>query len=119
MARIDIKDQETLVLLVKECITHDDMSMFYTSKEWRRLRRKVLKQYKGECQPCKARGYYRKANTVHHHMEVRDYPELALSEHYTDSNGEHQPNLIPVCPECHRVIHGDTAPEEPITKERW
>lgn len=117
--RQDIIDTEILVTIIEDGKQQDDLSLFYTSKEWRRLRRKVMQTFKYECQPCKERGTYVKAEILHHHREVRDYPALALSEYYKDGKGEQQRNLIPVCDDCHKAIHNKSVYTEPLTLERW
>jgi len=94
---------------------------FYRSSAWERLRAEVLAEYKYECQHCKARGYYTKANTVHHVRHVKRYPELALSKTYTDGQGYEQQNLVPLCHACHEQAHDHRQKEKPkpLTKERW
>ena len=94
---------------------------FYKTPAWRKLRAEILKQDKYECQLCKKRGYYRRANTVHHIKPIEKYPELALSKYYIDENGKKQRNLISVCRECHEREHEYRQNEkpEPLTPERW
>lgn len=108
---------------IRECIKHNDMSSFYTSKEWRRLRQEVLRADKGECQVCKARGCYTKANHVHHINYVRKHPEIALSKYYINDDGNTKRNLISVCRNCHETVcHPERLRwnvKEPLTIERW
>lgn len=93
---------------------------FYVSWDWKKLRRKILAIDKHECQHCKARGRYKRADTVHHVKEKDKYPELALSEFYIDDNGKEQRNLISLCRECHEKVHGYRHEvKEPLTPERW
>lgn len=100
-----------------------DISQFYESKYWRRLRKEVLKADKNECQVCKSKGFYAKANTVHHVNYVRLHPELALEKFYKSDDGEVKRNLISVCHLCHEVYcHPERmrkVKEEPLTVERW
>lgn len=44
---------------------------FYNSRSWRRLRLKILKRDKDECQRCKAVGKYSRAIIVHHLQELK------------------------------------------------
>lgn len=94
---------------------------FYQSKEWRRLRKEVLRADKHECQRCKSLGYYTKANTVHHINYVELHPELKLERYYKDADGNTKRNLISLCHDCHEIIHGYRAKEKPapLTEERW
>lgn len=81
-----------------------DVHPFYVTGEWRRLSAEVLRQDKGECQLCKARGRYRRADLVHHVNHVRRRPELALDMWYADQDGAKRKNLVSVCRECHETI---------------
>jgi len=93
---------------------------FYLSKEWQRLRREVLSSDKYECQYCKAKGFYRMANTVHHVNHLDKHPELALSTHYVDDDGKAQRQLVSTCHDCHEREHGyRVKPKHPLTVERW
>ena len=94
---------------------------FYVSPEWRRLRKQVLASDRGECLDCRRRGYYNKANTVHHVMHLDKHPELALSVEYVDSDGQTQRNLVSLCHECHEARHGYRRKDggHPLTKEWW
>lgn len=68
-----------------------------------------------ECQKCKRRGRYHKAETVHHKKHLKDYPELAI----VDSN------LVSLCFNCHNEEHPEklmsreTRKRKCITIERW
>jgi 5-methylcytosine-specific restriction endonuclease McrA len=105
-------------------ITHlieiDRLDLFYNSPQWRHLRKEVLAEHKSECQDCKAKGYYTKADTVHHQQYVRKHPRYALSKIYIFQGKEHI-NLIPLCHDCHEIRHGYRQKEkkEPLTEERW
>ncbi len=116
-------------LTLEECgkwisglIAENRLEEFYVSKQWRRLRKDVLKDYKDECQECKKRGFYSKANHVHHVQYVRRHPMLALSRTYM-FQGKEYINLIPVCKECHETVcHPERLrhnKKEPLTEERW
>jgi len=100
-----------------------NISGFYESKYWRRLRKEVLTVDKYECQVCKEKGFYSKANTVHHVNYVRLHPELALEKFYKNDDGVVKRNLISVCHLCHEVYcHPERLQKEkvePLTVERW
>ena len=102
-------------------IASGNVHKFYTSPPWEHLRIEILRDDKYECQHCKARGYYAKANTVHHVMHLRDYPELALSRYYKDNQGKEQRQLVSLCFECHEKEHEIERGKatEPLTPERW
>lgn len=105
---------------ISKLIEEDKLDVFYSSKEWRRLRKEILIAHKGECQRCKEKGFYTKANTVHHVQYVRRHPRYALSRIYTFQGKEYK-NLIPLCHDCHEEVHGYRQKEkkEPLTTERW
>lgn len=97
-----------------------DLHGFYTSAAWLNLRASVLQADKNECQRCKARGVYQRANTVHHVNYVRRHPELALSAWYTDGEGNSKRNLISLCHDCHERIHDRRQKRKKfLTEEKW
>ena len=102
-------------------VGRDWTTKLYESKEWRRLRKLVLAEDKSECQVCKAKGKYTKANTVHHVNYLKLHPELALEKYYKDDDGVTKRNLISLCHNCHEHIHEWIVKEkeEPLTIERW
>ena len=106
-------------------LSNDEAQVFYGDKYWRRLRNEVIKDDKYECQIHKARGQYRKANTVHHVKHLKEYPELAMERFYVDDKGVKQRQLLSVCKHCHETVcHPEwmlsmKEREEPLTKERW
>lgn len=111
---------EEIVGLVAEGGEH----AFYCSTAWRRKRRQILRRDKYECQLCRARGRYRKAELVHHVNHLKDRPDLALSDTYTDGDGTEQRQLISVCRECHETVcHPERMRknfrEKFTTEERW
>ena len=107
---------------ISRLIEEDKLEEFYNSPAWRKLRKEVLKEYKHECQECKARGYYTRANHVHHVQYVNKHPRLALSKTYI-FQGKEYINLIPVCKNCHETIcHPERLrhnKKKPVTEERW
>ncbi len=120
MKYININNQEEIRAWVMELIINNKLHDFYNSGYWNKVKTEVLKDYKYECQDCKARGYYTKTNTVHHEQFVRKHPSLALSKKYIYNGKEYQ-NLIPLCNTCHEIRHPDRRKkkEKPLTIERW
>lgn len=92
---------------------------FYVSKQWRKLRVKILQRDHYECQHCKANGVRKivKATHVHHIKELKDRPDLALEPD----------NLISLCHMCHEQAHdklsraNEMRRKEPkfMNEERW
>lgn len=78
-----------------KCIKSDNLMKFYKSRTWMTLRLHALRRDKNECQICKSKGKYRKADCVHHMKEVKEYPELALT----------LDNLQCLCNACHNEVH--------------
>lgn len=105
-------------------IASGDVHPFYCSSQWVRLSHKVLDMDKHECQLCKERGRYRRAELVHHVNHVRRAPKMALDIWYTDVDGNQQRNLISVCKDCHETVcHPERLRKcsggAPLTRERW
>lgn len=117
---LDARNQHEVGLWVQGLIDANRIHDFYVSSLWINLRLDVLQEYKGECQHCKDRGYYTKANTVHHVQYVRKHPSLALSKVYV-FGGKEIRNLVPLCHACHEIVHGYRKKkiEKPLTEERW
>lgn len=105
---------------IQKLIDDDNLHKFYTSSQWLKLRAEVLGEYKYECQDCKAKGFYTKANHVHHVQYVIKHPRYALSKTYVFQGKEYK-NLIPLCHDCHEIRHGYRLKDkkEPLTEERW
>jgi len=120
LIKLNLKNLEEVGRWVRSLIDSNNLHMFYTCSEWLHLRDEVLEEYKHECQHCKARGYYKKANTVHHVQYVRKHPELALSKTYI-YNGKEYKQLIPLCHDCHERAHAYRVKnkKKPLTEERW
>lgn len=101
-------------------IKSGDTQTFYMSSIWRKKRLDILARDNFECQMCKKEGRVTTVGTnketgegltVHHIKELKDYPELGL----TDSN------LITLCHKCHNKIHDRFEGKEPKINipERW
>lgn len=80
---------------IKRLIEEDNLIKFYKSKAWRQLRLEALERDNYECQSCKRKGKYSRAQNVHHLKEVKEFPELALVLE----------NLECVCVPCHNHEH--------------
>ncbi len=97
-----------------KAIKQGNTRKFYKSKEWRHKRQVILQRDNKECQKCKRRGGYSKAETVHHIKHLKNHPELAL----TDSN------LESLCNKCHNEEHPEklqttTTKKKIVIEERW
>ncbi|MGI6042125.1 MAG: HNH endonuclease [Candidatus Alectryocaccobium sp.] len=92
---------------IKKMIRQNDLHRFYVSAEWRTLATAARVQQHNECQRCKARGYYKACEIVHHKRYVKKFPQLALDPD----------NLECLCKECHEEEHHKN--EKPLTQERW
>ena len=105
-------------------IASGNVHKFYVSPEWRAKSAEVLKIDRHECQLCKRKGRYRRADLVHHVNHVKRRPDLAL-DIYFGEDGQRKRNLISVCKECHETeCHPERLrkpPEKPkySNQERW
>ncbi len=100
---------------------------FYKSAAWRRLRMQVLEEFRfesyDELRASPAR--YVRATCVHHDRYVDRWPGWALSEFWTDAEGNVRRNLFPLSHDAHDARHGrcgfasrsETA--DTLTDERW
>ena len=109
-----------VVLLVEGGREHD----FYCSARWHRKRDEILRRDRYECQICKSRGKYKRAELVHHVQHLKDRPDLALADTYPGEDGQEHRQLISVCKDCHEnVCHPDRMrkqrKEKFVTEERW
>ena len=87
-------------------------NQFYHTGQWLRKRDYILTRDHNQCQCCRKRGKYSRANHVHHLKHLRQYPELALTDD----------NLISVCGWCHEnVYHPEKHKKKnkDVTVERW
>jgi HNH endonuclease. len=119
---LNIRNQDEVGRWVQQLIDENNLHAFYTSSYWLNLREEVLREHNYECQICKQKGFYKKANHVHHVQYLRNHPKLALSKTYIFQGKEYK-NLIPVCKECHETVcHPERLPKKkkkPLTEERW
>jgi 5-methylcytosine-specific restriction protein A len=86
---------------------------FYHSASWLNKRAEILERDNYECQRCKRKGRYHKAECVHHKQHLDKRPDLAL----TDSN------LTSLCYSCHDSEHPEKLkknnPKPFISEEKW
>lgn len=107
---------------LRDLIDQGAEARFYFWAEWRGgVREQVLRLDHWECQRCKARGRYARAEIVHHVKHLRDRPDLALSI-WDPATGERQ--LVSLCKACHEAEHPEALTRyeptrEPVTAERW
>lgn len=64
------------LLKLQEKISADNVDSFYHWKDWEQLRAEVLRMDNHECQICKQKGRYRRADIVHHVKHLKDRPTL-------------------------------------------
>lgn len=95
----------SLTKYIKNLLADNKIELFYQSDDWKELRQDVLEELHYECQECLKKGRYTRADCVHHCMEVKHRPDLALSKYYTDHEGKQHRQLIPLCNTCHNIIH--------------
>ena len=119
-----IPTDKPLAKWIRELIRADRIIVFYKTDDWLELKEEVLQDHHYECQGCLKNGKYKRADVVHHVNHVRTHPHLALSKYYTDSKGEKQKNLLPLCNACHGLEHpekfGNQQGKEKFTNvERW
>ena len=94
-----------LAVYIKRLIAADKIERFYFTEDWKELREDVLDFFHYECQECLKKGNYSRADCVHHVNEVKIRPDLALSRYYVDAKGVRQYNLVPLCNQCHNIVH--------------
>lgn len=87
---------------------------FYHSGAWQSKRKEILKRDNNECQKCKQKGRYSKAECVHHIKHLKDRQDLAL----VDSN------LLSLCFVCHNEEHPErfkynVVAKRVISSEKW
>ena len=87
---------------------------FYRSGAWLLKRKSILIRDNNECQKCKSKGRYSKAECVHHVKHLKDREDLALADN----------NLLSLCYVCHNEehpekLHYNTVVKRVISHERW
>ena len=71
------------------------------TREWRELRAQVLREQKGLCAWCKAKGYIVPATVVHHMIEV----ESGKTEAEQRELMFRRSNCVGLCKQCHNTYH--------------
>lgn len=106
---------------IKELIRLNRVDEFYNDKYWRHLSGSIIKEANNECELCKRRGRYARAELVHHVKPLRQFPMLAYSRYYTDKNGVQHKQLIALCRSCHEEQHPERhrASRSFTNEERW
>lgn len=121
--KYNLKNKIELADYIYYLIKTKQVYKFYKTSEWQGLKAEVLKEQHNECQVCKRKGRYKKADTVHHCKFVRKFPQLALSKTYVDDKGIERQNLIAICKACHNKMHPEKLKKNSkpkfINKERW
>lgn len=110
-------------------MTDREAKAFYNAAAWKHKRMQILERDHYECQDCRKRlkdavaaGHIlqgedrkiRRAEEVHHIIELKEHPELGLEDD----------NLISLCVKCHNLRHGRTPrrfqrKKKLVSKERW
>lgn len=116
---------------ILQLIAKGRLEEFYNSGLWKRKRAAILKSRPCRCQLCEAKTpavltplrkpWEKKSGSndrrpvaiVHHRNEVRQRPDLALSEYDEEGNL----NLVISCPSCHWNEHHKR--RALVTEERW
>lgn len=117
-----VPQDRSLAAWIRELDAAGKLYKFYKTEEWLDLRDDILDENHWECALCKEQGKYSRAVTVHHVIEVKDRPELALARIYVDVDGTVHVQLLPLCFKCHNKVHGrfgHAKPRKFITEERW
>lgn len=109
MFGVDGMKTEQIVHLIRT----NNLMKFYKSKEWKVIRKQALERDHYECQSCKQKGKYSKAQNVHHKKEVKTHPELALD----------LDNVESICIPCHNDEHkrldNYIKRKKFVNEERW
>jgi 5-methylcytosine-specific restriction endonuclease McrA len=105
-----------LVKWITSLIQNNNIKAFYNSALWEHKRAEALERDNNECQKCKGRGKYKRADCVHHEKHVKDRPDLALD----------LDNLTSLCNSCHDEEHPEKlyrsrnkSNKKFINEERW
>lgn len=108
----------TRLTQLTKMIADGDTKRFYDWTEWRELSAEVMAMDHFECQRCKLRGRYSRAEIVHHVKHLKDRPDLALSVY-----DGHSRQLISLCRACHEAEHPERMrkfkQKAPFNVERW
>lgn len=96
-----------------KAIANGQEEAFYKSWTWQMKRLEILERDNNECQRCKKKGRVSKGEVVHHIKELKDRPDLGVTDE----------NLVTVCYQCHNIIHerfeGKKSDKQIKFPERW
>lgn len=109
VCEMEIQEQ---IKWINALIQHKNIKAFYNSSLWIQVRDEALERDNYECQKCKAKGLYNKAQCVHHKKHVRKHPELALT----------LGNTVSLCNSCHDEEHPEKLkhkPKQQLNIEKW
>jgi len=106
-----------------DLIAKGRIEQFYHRSDWKALKKDVFKKQHFECQECLKDNILTIVDLecpCHHVKELKDFPELALSEIYIDELGNKQRNLLALCFKCHNKIHNRFQKKDTyFNEERW
>lgn len=105
-------DTVELTQWINKLIQYHNIKAFYNNAAWEHVRAEALDRDNNECQKCKSKGLYSKAQCVHHKKHVRKHPELALT----------LDNIISLCNSCHDEEHPEkfnNKPKPQLNEEKW
>lgn len=107
---MDLMDKDMYDRLMK-WLEADQLVKFYSTRQWRTIRKIALRRDDYKCQHAKRLGQELKADTVHHVIAVRDNPRLALALN----------NLESVNKSNHNREHPEKLNDNAklLNKERW
>lgn len=106
-----------------DLIAKDRVEQFYHLSIWKELKLKVFKSQHFECQDCLKENrltILQLDSPCHHERELKDFPELALSEYFIDEFGIKRRNLTALCFDCHNKRHNRFQKKNTfINEEKW
>ena len=89
------------IILNEKGIWEINREYFYTSKRWRRIRKRVFVKFNGLCENCKNNNKIIPADVVHH------IEPLSVENIKNDYFAYDTDNLIALCHMCHSATHSD------------
>lgn len=109
---------------IQSLVNDGDEHAFYVSREWKDIRKDVLKRDNYECQRCKGKFIVKqypikkisisKAKYVHHIKPMKEYFDSSLDKD----------NLVSLCFNCHEIVEGridkwNKPTKKKLTEEKW
>lgn len=86
-----------------------EFDTFYQGEKWKRIRARILRRDKYQCQLCRRYGRMREATEVHHIIHLDE----DLSKAYDAKN------LISLCHACHNLQHPEKTKSINGARERF